>query len=79
MGILNYEEQFDNIKGGKAGLVLNLVEASSTRDTVEDAEAIITVSATPVIKMVEGNTYIGNLQHTSSYKIYQVDDAILAK
>jgi hypothetical protein len=41
--------------------VLNLVEASSTRETVEDAEAIITVSATPVIKMVEGNTYIGNL------------------
>jgi GTP cyclohydrolase I len=41
MGILNYEEQFDNIKGGKAGLVLNLVEASSTRDTVEDAEAIM--------------------------------------
>jgi hypothetical protein len=28
--------------------------------------------------MVEGNTYIGNLQHLSSYKIYQVDDAVIA-
>jgi hypothetical protein len=61
MSVLNYEEQFDDIKGGKAGLVLNLVEASSTRDTVENGEVIITVSATPVIKMVDGNTYIGNL------------------
>ena len=34
MGVLNYEEQFDNIKGGNAGLVLNLLEASSIRDSV---------------------------------------------
>jgi hypothetical protein len=74
---LNYEEQFDNIKGGKAGLVLNLVEASSTRDTVEEAEALITVSATPVIRMVEGSTLIGSLKHTNSYKIYQVDEAVI--
>ena len=79
LGVMNYEEQFDNIKGGKAGLVLNLVEASSSRDTVEEAEAIITVSATPVIRMVEGSTLIGNLKHTNSYKIYQVDEAVIQK
>jgi len=76
---MNYEERFDNIKGGKAGLALNLLEASSIRDQIADAETIITVSATPVIKMVEGNTYIGNLQHSNSYKIYQLDDAVLKK
>lgn len=79
MGILNYEERFENIKGGKAGLALNLYEASSSRETIENAEAIITVSATPIIKMLDGNTYIGNLLHLSSYKIYQVEEAILAK
>ena len=70
LGVMNYEERFDNIKGGKAGLALNLLEASSIRDSIQDGEAIITVSATPVLKMLEGNTYIANLEHLSSYKIY---------
>jgi hypothetical protein len=79
MGVLNYEEKFEDIKGGKAGLALNLLESSNARESIEDAEVIITVSATPVIKMVEGQTYIGNLAHTSNYKIYQVDELLLAK
>ena len=32
MGVLNYEEQFDNIKGGNAGLVLNLLEEPSAAE-----------------------------------------------
>jgi hypothetical protein len=54
MGVMNYEERFDNIKGGKAGLAMNLLESSSVRDNIETGEVIITVSASPVIRMVEG-------------------------
>lgn len=79
MGILSYEEKFENIKGGKAGLAMNLLEGSSSRDSVENGEVIITVSASPVIKLLEGNTYIGSLQHSTSMKIYQVDETLLAK
>ncbi len=79
MGVLNYEERFDDIKGGKAGLALNLLESSSVRDNVDNNEVIITVSATPVLKIVEGQTYIGTLAHTSNYKIYQVDEVLLTK
>jgi hypothetical protein len=54
MGVMNYEERFDNIKGGKAGLALNLIESSSARDNIQNGEVIITVSATPVLRMMEG-------------------------
>lgn len=70
MGVMNYEERFDDIKGGKAGLALNLLESSTVRDNIDNAEVIITVSASPVLKMIEGQTYIGTLAHNSNYKIY---------
>jgi hypothetical protein len=79
MGVMNYEERFDNIKGGKAGLALNLIESSTARDNIQNAEVIITVSATPVLRMMEGQTYIGTLAHNSNYKIYQIDELLLAK
>lgn len=63
LGIMNYQERFDNIKGGKSGLALNLLEGSVSRDS-DTAEAIITVSASPVLKMVAGTTYLGTLDHT---------------
>lgn len=79
MGVMNYEERFDDIKGGKAGLALNLLESSTVRDNIDNAEVIITVSASPVLKMIEGQTYIGTLAHNSNYKIYQIDELLLAK
>jgi len=31
MNIMSYQEKFDNISGGKSGLAMNLMDASSTR------------------------------------------------
>lgn len=60
LGVMSYQEKFDNIKGGKAGLALNLLDGAVARES-EEAEVFITVSASPVIKINPGQTYIGEL------------------
>ena len=76
---MNYQERFENIKGGKAGLALNLLEGSTIRDANDQAEAYITVSSSPVLKMLSRTTYIGTLEHSSSFKIYQVEESVLSR
>ena len=51
---MSYQEKFEGIKGGSAGLAMNLLEASTTRGADEESYVIITVSATPVLKMASG-------------------------
>jgi hypothetical protein len=52
LGILNYYEKFEGIKGGKSGLALNLFDASKSRENSPDAEAYITISTSSVVKML---------------------------
>lgn len=54
LGIMSYQEKFEGIRGGLAGLAMNLLEASTTRGADEESYVIITVSATPVLKMASG-------------------------
>ena len=68
LGILNYFEQFSSIKGGKAGLAINLLDASTNRPI--EAEAYLTMSTSSLIKMVPESTYVGQLDHTSSFILY---------
>jgi len=68
--IMSYQEKFENIRGGKSGLALNLVDTSTTRAADQESLVYVTVSATPVLKMALGQTYIGSLEHSSSYRIY---------
>jgi hypothetical protein len=76
LGLLNYQERFEGINGGKAGLALNMLEVSNTN---EISFAVITVSASPVIKMLGGTTYMGSLDHLTSFKIYQIDESLLSR
>jgi hypothetical protein len=75
---MSYQEKFDNIRGGKSGLALNLVDTSAIRAADQESLVYVTVSATPVLKMALGQTYIGSLEHYSSYRIYQVTENMLA-
>ena len=64
LGILNYYERFENIVGGKAGLVLNLFDASVNRDVLEHPlDSTITISTSSVMKVLADQSYLGTLEH----------------
>ena len=56
---------------------MNLRDINPQRRDEDDAEVYITVSSSPIIKLVTGNTYIGTLDHTDSFRIYQVEETAL--
>lgn len=58
---------------------MNLRDVNPQRRETEDAEVYITVSASPIIRLVTGTTYIGTLDHIDSFRIYQVEETALAK
>ena len=56
---------------------MNLLETTNSNEDNHEAEVYITVSVTPLIKMLGGHTYIGNLPNQKAFVIYQIDETLL--
>ena len=47
------------------------------REDTTESEVIITVSSSQVIKMLRDTTYVGSLEHSQSFLIYQLPDSLV--